>query len=58
LEVVDSLVGLHLLDSIWGERCVCPVQVPVDRVLLEEAEVKGAAGLLDHSPLALHGAQD
>lgn len=55
--MVDSLVGLHLLNELGLYPCICPVEIPIHLLILVELEVKFPAGLLDDSIFGLACAQ-
>lgn len=55
--MVNSLVGLHLLNELGLYSCICPVEIPIHLLILVELEVKFPAGLLDDSIFGLAGAQ-
>ena len=56
--VVDSLVTLHFLDSLWLDSCIGPVQIPIYSFVVVELVVLLSTGLFDDSVFSLASTQD
>ena len=56
--VVDSLIRLHLVDTLRLQTRVCPVQVPIGVLVGIHLIIEATTRLLDHTVLGLSRAQN
>ena len=56
--VVDSLIRLHLVDTLRLQARVCPVQVPIGVLVRIHLIIEATTRLLDHTVLGLSRAQN
>lgn len=56
--MIDSLIALHFLNYLWLQASICPIEVPVQILVLTKLEVKPPCTFFDDSILGLKSAKN